>query len=149
MSEHSIAAPSGAIAQPNLTGAAIGALVAALVGAAIWGGITVASGYEVGWIAWGVGLACGFGAVMGAGQGSMEGGLIAAVFAGLGVAGGKLFAVHSLGGQYLIEAGAFDATFTWGMAISALPETLAAMDLLFFGLALYTAFQVGSGARSD
>lgn len=57
----------------------------ALVGAAIWFGITIASDYELGIIAWLVGLLSGYGMLWGYGQTSSKGGVVAAINAVVGI----------------------------------------------------------------
>lgn len=42
----------------------IGGLAGAMIGAAIWAGIVIATGYEVGYVAWGIGLLVGLGVTM-------------------------------------------------------------------------------------
>ena len=77
--------------QGNAVLAVIAGIVSALVGAVIWAVVTVATGYQIGWMAVGVGFLVGI-AVMVAGQG--EGGLfgtIGAVCALLGCVLGNLF----------------------------------------------------------
>lgn len=62
----------------------------ALVGAAIWFGITIASDYELGLIAWLVGLLSGYGMLWGYGQTSSKGGVVAAINAVVGILFAKL-----------------------------------------------------------
>lgn len=96
----------------NLVGGIIGAVVAGLVGAGIWSGITYSTGYEIGWIAWGVGALVGFGALMGARREAspMLGGIAVAVSI-LALLTGKYITIELLiekeigdGSQYLQEA---------------------------------------------
>ena len=80
-------------------GAMIGAAVAAVVGALIWGLISWKTGFEIGYVAWGIGIAVGVGSSKLGGRGASMGvycGLLAfaAIFCG------KLLAVEfSLEGQ--------------------------------------------------
>lgn len=68
----------------------IGGVVGGIIGAAIWAIISKATGYEIGWIAWGVGGLVGIGVAVGAGDRTSEGkGIAAAVIALLAVLGGK------------------------------------------------------------
>ncbi len=46
-------------------GGLLGAVVGGMIGAAIWGAIVYFTGYEIGWIAWGIGGLVGVGAQMG------------------------------------------------------------------------------------
>ena len=69
------------------------AAIGAFVGAAIWAVIAATTGYEVGYVAWGIGLLVGFGAKIAGGVGKP----LAAACAGLaliGIFGGKMMAVR-------------------------------------------------------
>lgn len=86
----------GAIASAGAAAEASGRLVATLIaggiaaaiGAGIWAGIVMVTGYEIGYVAWGVGLITGIGAVAGAGGQSFFTGLVSG---GLAL-GGVIFA---------------------------------------------------------
>lgn len=76
-------------------GALIGAAVGGLVGAAIWAAVAYYTNFEIGWIAWGIGVLAGFGAILGAkSEGDTATGGIAAVAAIAGIAAGKFGAIH-------------------------------------------------------
>ena len=94
----------------NLIGGVTGAVIGGAIGAAIWAGITVGTGYEIGWIAWGVGILVGIGALLGSKrQGSPALGGIAVLIAIAALLGGKYLTVelvieNELGdGQKLID----------------------------------------------
>ena len=81
----------------NLIGGATGAVIGGAIGAAIWAGIAVGTGYEIGWIAWGVGILAGLGAFLGAKrQGSPAVGGIAVLVAIVALLGGKYATVQLL-----------------------------------------------------
>lgn len=70
--------------------AVIGGLVAGAIGAGIWAVIAYFTGFEIGWIAWVVGLLVGIGVALGnKNEGSVPAGVLAAVLAILSVVGGK------------------------------------------------------------
>src|SRR3989344_8188676 len=46
---------------PNFVGALIGGLIGAIIGGSIWYGIAVVTGYEIGYVALGLGYLVGFG----------------------------------------------------------------------------------------
>ncbi len=78
----------------NIGGALVG-LLAGAVGAIIWAGIAYFTGYEVGWVAWGVGLLVGGGVVLGSkGKASTSNGTVAVVITVLCLVGGKFAALH-------------------------------------------------------
>ncbi len=70
--------------------AVIGGLVAGAIGSGIWAVIAYVTGFEIGWIAWVVGLLVGIGVALGnKNEGSVPAGVLAAVLAILSVVGGK------------------------------------------------------------
>lgn len=76
-------------------GALIGATVGGLIGAAVWAAIAYYANFEIGWIAWGIGVVAGFGAAVGSkGEGDVMTGGIAAVAALAGIGLGKFGAIH-------------------------------------------------------
>ena len=73
----------------------IGALVGAALGALLWAGVATWTGYEIGWVAWGIGGAVGFGAAMLGGVGSTTG-VVCAVLALVSIFAGKWLAVDAI-----------------------------------------------------
>jgi hypothetical protein len=81
----------------NLLGAILGGAIGAIVGGVVWALVAYATHYEIGWIAWGVGLAAGTGAAMGSrGEGGAHAGAIAAVLAVAAILLAKYAVVHLL-----------------------------------------------------
>ncbi len=79
----------------NLIGAILGGVVGGLVGAAVWGAVTYYSGWEIGWIAWGIGGLVGLGVYQGGrGHGGAGLGAIAVVLALAAVLLGKYATVR-------------------------------------------------------
>lgn len=70
----------------------IGAVAGGIIGAIIWAAITYFTGYEVGYVAWGIGAMIGFFSAYLGGAG-MTNGLICAVMAALSIIAGKAIAV--------------------------------------------------------
>lgn len=109
----------------------IGAVVGGLLGVALWVGVGIA-GYEVGWIAWGIGVVAGFGTRMFNRTDTSLGGLSAAVIAGLMVLLGK-FCVYK-------------AVVPAGIAFSAM---FGGWDILWLVLACGTAARLGFVGEGD
>lgn len=131
-------------AQQNLPMAIIGGLVASLIGAAIWAGITVATKYQIGWLAVGVGFIVGY-AVNALGKGVTPlFGYIGAAFALFGCLLGNLL---STCGFVAIEEALpfFQVVFRLLSQPSSVVEvmklTFSPMDLLFYGIALYEGYK--------
>lgn len=71
----------------------MGSVVGGLVGVTAWAAVSYFFHYEVGWLAWAVGVLAGVGMAAAGGRGAPAG-LLAAVVALASVAGGKFLAVH-------------------------------------------------------
>ena len=84
-------APSG-----NMLRGAIISAVFAFVGALVWFGIAKATHREIGWIAWGVGIAAGFGMMIGYNGTSVSAGAVAAMFSVAGILLGKWMVFSSV-----------------------------------------------------
>ena len=80
----------------NLPMAIVGGVIAALIGAGVWAGILIATEYEIGILAWGLGVLTGFGVVLLGRGGRPSFGLIAAICALFSIFMGKYFAVGHL-----------------------------------------------------
>ena len=125
--------------------ALIGGLISALIGAAIWTAVTLSTGYQIGWMAVGVGFLVGF-AVRIFGQGSEPVfGVIGAIFALLGCVLGNLFSgIGFIAQEFDVEF--FDAltSFDYSASFELLSEMFSPMDLLFYGIAIYEGFKFGT-----
>jgi len=76
-------------------GAILGGSIGGLIGAVIWAVVTHYSGYEIGWIAWGIGGLVGVGVRLGtSASGGISHGGTAAIIALVAVLGGKWAAVR-------------------------------------------------------
>lgn len=78
----------------NMGRGIIGGALAGLVGAVIWAGVAYFTGYEIGWIAWGVGGMVGLGCFWASKGNSNQLGTIAVVITLLSILAGKYAAVE-------------------------------------------------------
>ena len=126
---------------------AIGAgLVAAIAGGVVWGLIVKITNYEVGIVAWGIGFVAGTAVVL-----ATRGGkgrhlqVIAVVSALIGVLLGKYlsyaFAVQEQGDALGISIGIFSSEM-FRIFRENLNDAFGLFDLLWTGLAVYTAWRV-------
>lgn len=123
------AGPSGSLGL-----AIVGGGVAALIGAAVWGGIAKGTGYEIGWIALGIGFLCGV-AVRALGKGSTPPfRAVGAATALSGVVLGKIFTI-------LWVVSDTGESISFADAVGFLPQTFGAMDLLFAGIAIWEGWK--------
>ena len=132
-------------ADQNLIGGIIAGSLAAVAGAAIWAVITVATGYQIGWMAVGVGLLVAK-AIKVVGKGLDKPFAIAgAVLALTGCLLGNLFTVC----HYVASAnqmGILDVIthLTPEITIELMWATFSPMDVLFYGLAVYEGFKLST-----
>ncbi len=110
----------------------IGAIVGGAIGAVAWGLITKYTNYEVGFVAWGIGLLVGFGALL-LGGGGKANGIACAIIAAVAIFAGKMLSVTFV-----------NPDIGFNENLEAVKSNLGPIDALFFGLGVVTAFQVGS-----
>lgn len=120
----------------------IGGSIGGLIGAVLWAAITYFSGYQIGWLAVGVGFLVGFG-VRKLGKG---------IDKEFGVVGGIIALISVVLGNFLASIG-FLATafeigyigmlfgFNYAMTFELLKETFSVIDLLFYGIAIYEGYR--------
>ncbi len=128
--------------EQNLSMGVAGGVGAALVGATIWATVTVATGYQIGWMAVGVGFLVGY-SVRFLGKG------IEKMF---GLVGGSLALVGCLLGNFFSMIG-FAAksehmdvldilsSIDYGLVPDIMIEAFSPMDLLFYGIAVYEGYR--------
>ena len=140
--------------EQNLLMGTISGLLAALVGAGIWAGVTIATEYQIGWMAVGIGFLVGL-AVQFAGKGiSPIFGWTAAALSMFGCVVGNIltytwFIADYEGLGFMEVASQLNVAAIVGL----LATTFGAMDILFYGLAVYfgykTAFRQVTQADLD
>lgn len=138
---------SGEVLVPTL----LGGLIAAVLGGAIWGGIAIWTGFEIGYVAWGVGLLCGLGVVM-MSQGKRGAPLqiIAVVASILGILIGKYMSFFDIVKGIVAEEKGAEAVETMSMFSMEMAQffgqnltTMASgFDALWIILAVYTAWSI-------
>ena len=130
-------------AEQSMVGGLLAGAAAALVGATAWALVTVLTGYQIGFMAIGIGFLVGF-AVQFIGKGIDKiFGVMGAALALIGCLLGNYFtAVHFVGQAESL--GYFDTLTRINPA--AIPDLMAAtfspMDLLFYGIAVYEGFKL-------
>ena len=126
----------------NIQLAVIGGIIAAAVGAAIWAVVTVLTGYQIGWMAVGVGFIVGF-AVRIFGKGiSKSFGVVGAGLSLLGCLAGNLFSVCAiLSKQEGIPFFDLLTRLNPQIVIDLMTATFSPMDLLFYGIAVYEGYR--------
>lgn len=129
----------------------MGGFLGAILGAFIWGGITVLTDYEIGYVAWAIGLLCGFGTVWFSGRKKgLPLQLSAVLFSALGVIGGKYFIFyHVVKKTVIAEAGKVAAQeielFSMNLFnyfVDHISTILSGYDVLWAVLAVFSAWKI-------
>ncbi|HYF68107.1 MAG TPA: hypothetical protein VD884_08225 [Ohtaekwangia sp.] len=130
------------ITQQDPVYAVVGGLSAAILGGVLWAIITVATKYQIGYMAIGVGLICGFAVrYFGAGIQTYFG-FIGAFFALLGCVLGNLFSQVG----FIADAqslGYFETItlLNFNLIVDIYVESFSPMDVLFYGIAGYEGYK--------
>jgi hypothetical protein len=134
--------------------AVLAGLVAAVAGGVAWGLIVRWSGYEVGFVAWGIGFLVGSAVALGArGSRGVPYQAAAVVLALLGIVLGKYLGFVWVISDTFEELGIGDVDVsvfsraTWDAFIEARNEVWSAFDALWIGLAVVTAFRIPAVPR--
>ncbi|MEW6104109.1 MAG: hypothetical protein AB1630_09935 [bacterium] len=134
--------------------ALVGGILAAMVGGVIWGLIVIATGYEIGYVAWGIGLICGFAVVLfSKGKKGITLQIIAVLSSILGIAIGKYITFfHFLKEAIAKEQGAASASnvsiFSEKVIrffIEGMGSMVSGFDVLWIILAVITAWRIPKG----
>jgi hypothetical protein len=141
-----------------------GAVLGGMIGAAVWAAIVYFAQFELGIVAWGVGLAVGYGSYLLGGRG-LTNGVMCAIVALIAIFGGKILAVQVTSYQGLLEyvrespeklpsrdrtvadeqlARELHAQLTFSDYVQVTIDDLNIIDILFFGLGVLSAYRVGA-----
>jgi len=127
----------------SLSLGAVGGFAAALIGAILWAIITVATGYQIGWMAIGVGFLVGYAVrLLGKGVDPAFGYAAAAIALAGCLAGNLLTVVITVSRQENIEIMTLLSRLTPGITADIIKDTFQPMDVLFYGLAVYEAYKI-------
>jgi hypothetical protein len=139
--------------EEKIVPAMIGGGLAAIAGGVIWGWIVGATGYEIGYMAWGLGIICGLAVVMFSGG---EKGdplpFIAASSSVVGIAIGKYLTFFHVAQEYFTRefgaAAASQLSVFSGEFIQFFFQNIGSWisgyDILWIGLAVFTAWRIPS-----
>jgi hypothetical protein len=136
--------------EQNLPLAFVGGLGASILGAGVWAGITVVSGYQIGFMAIGIGFLVGF-VVRSLGNGiTSTFGVLGAVLSLIGCALGNLLAVTALvareQGVAFVDA---LSQLNPGLIQELMITFFGPMDLLFYAIALYYGYKLAFRQLTD
>ena len=131
------------LSEQNLLAGALGGIVASIGGAAAWAMVTVVTGYQIGFMAIGVGLLVGY-AVRFLGKGiTPPFGIVGGALALVGCAVGNLLAVTAIiagnDDVPLLEAlTQLTPALSWDLMVAF----FSPMDLLFYAIAVYEDYKL-------
>lgn len=138
--------------------AAVGGIALAIISGILWEMIVIMTGYEIGWAAWGIGVLCGLGVVwLGGGHRGPVFQAIAVFASALGIFVGKYGtyfcdAKHKAaleGGAEAAHGVSYLSFQTIAQFLSNLPSELGIFDILWFFLAVGSAWRLTNENRSD
>ena len=126
----------------NLQMGIVGGIIGAVIGAAAWAVVTVATGYQIGWMAVGVGFLAGYGVrLMGKGI-SKQFGIVGAILSLLGCLAGNLLSVCAMVSKHE-DVSFFDILVRLNpeIIVDIFKTTFSPMDLLFYAIAVYEGYR--------
>lgn len=135
----------------NLPMALLVGLAAAAVGAGLWALVTVLTGYQIGWMAIGVGFLVGL-AVRLAGKGTTSTFQVLGAALALGgcLAGNVLTICIVAAGKLEISLTQMAFRLTPDFVLDTMSATFSPFDLLFYGLAVYAGYKYSvAGAAAE
>jgi len=141
---------TGSSMMPALVGGGLGALV----GGVIWGLIVIATGYEIGFMAWGIGLLSGFAVVFfSKGRRGIPLQIIAVLSSVLGIAVSKYvtffhFFKEAILKKYAVEIASNVSIFSEEVIyifIDGIGSMVSGFDILWVILAVITAWRIPKG----
>jgi hypothetical protein len=134
----------------NLGMAVVAGAGASLVGAVLWAVVTVMTGWQIGFMAIGVGILVGF-AVRFFGKGvDIPFGIVGAVFSLLGCVFGNFLSIYGFAAD-AYNVGYFEVfgLVETNLVIDQFVANMGFMDLFFYGFALYEGFKFSTISPTD
>ena len=129
---------------------ALFSVIGALIGAGVWAGVGIATNYEIGWIAWGLGALAGAG--MALGHDDKDGTAAGITAAGISIAGilaAKFFIYQHIAGMIEDSGVPLEMVEKLSGESFSFGAMFSPIDGLFFLLAIGTAYKLGSGQATD
>jgi hypothetical protein len=126
----------------NLSMGILGGIVASMVGAIIWAIVTIITGYQIGFMAIGVGFLVGYSVrILGKGINNTFG-MAGAILSFIGCVLGNILSICISASQYeSIPLLQIISNLNVGIIVELMIETFHPMDLLFYGIAVYEGYK--------
>ena len=128
--------------EQNIVAGALAGLAAALLGAGIWAVVTIVTGYQIGWLAVGIGVLVGF-SVRFAGKGIDQSfGIVSSALSLVGCVVGKVltmtYFISVSEGMSLMD---ILVQLDFAITYELLASTFEIIDVLFYGMAVYFGYK--------
>lgn len=135
------------LAEENLPKAVLFGVLACIAGAVAWALISISTGYQMGYMAIGVGFLVGFAMRQGKGIRPIFG-IIGAALALISCVMGDFFSIVGLVAKEY-EVSFMDVLFdaSYGEVMSVVIENMASMTIVFYGIALYEGYKLSFSAQ--
>lgn len=152
--EHHPPPPAGPVAVPNVAGGVLVAGLAAAAGAVAWYLVVTLTGYQIGYLAIGVGALVGLGAKVGAGRvGSRSLQAVSVALAAAAMIAAEYFVARFFAVEFLATQGVGDVPLLLplGDAVAVVQQSVSAdpLTLAFWAIALVAAWRLPGPARSE
>lgn len=136
--------------EQSLVMATLAGLVAAVMGASLWAAVTVATGYQIGWLAIGIGFAVGF-VIRHVGKGvDQVFGVVAGVLSLFGCGLGNLLTVaYFVADSESVPYIELLAQMDLDVAIEIMTATFDPMDIVFYAIAVYFGYRYAFRELTD
>lgn len=136
------------LAEENLPKAVLLGVLACIVGAAAWALISISTGYQIGYMAIGIGFLVGFAMRQGKGIRPVFG-IIGAALALLSCVMGDFFSIAGLAAKEF-EVSFMDVLLTnYSVVMELVLENLASMTIVFYGIAVYEGYKLSFSAQNE
>lgn len=137
------------LANENLPKAVLFGVLACIVGAAAWALISISTGYQIGYMAIGIGFLVGFAMRQGNGIRPIFG-IIGAALALLSCVMGDFFSIVGMvAKEYEVSFMDVLLDADYSAVMEVVVENLASMTLLFYGIAIYEAYKFSFSAQKE
>lgn len=135
------------LAEENLPKAVLFGVLACIAGAVAWALISISTGYQMGYMAIGVGFLVGFAMRQGKGIRPIFG-IIGAALALISCVMGDFFSIVGLVAKEY-EVSFMDVLFdaSYGEVMSVVIENMASMTIVFYGIALYEGYKLSFSSQ--
>jgi len=137
------------LAEENLPKAVLFGVLACIVGAAAWALISISTGYQIGYMAIGIGFLVGIAMRQGKGIRPVFG-IIGAALALVSCVIGDFFSIMGMvAREYEVSFMDVLLDANYGEVMSVVVENMASMTIVFYGIAVYEGYKLSFSAQKE